>query len=69
MSIGQTFPDIIDLGGGRFRLITEGAFSYVHHNTTIGDLIHDNPREILISGEGVVDAMREDGLIVRQNQR
>jgi hypothetical protein len=63
MSIGQTFPDVIDLGQNRFRLITEDALDWVHQNTTAPG--PDIPREIQIDGTSVVDDMRADGLRVR----
>ncbi len=63
MSIGQTFPDVIDLGGDIYRIITEGGFDWVHHNTTIG---RDIPRTLLIFGDDIVKEMKEDGLRVRR---
>ena len=65
MSIGQTFPDVLYLGDSRYRIITEGGFSWVHHNTKIGT--KDIPRELLITGdsEKLIRDMKADGLIVR----
>jgi len=64
MSIRQTFPDVLHLGGGRFKIITEDGLSWVHHNTTIKT--RNIPRNIQINGDSVVHDMEDEGLIVRQ---
>ena len=63
MSIGQTFPDVLDLGGGLYRIITDGGVSWVTHNTTAGI---DVPRELVIPGDNVIANMQADGVIVRR---
>ena len=62
MSIGQTFPDVLYLGDELFRVITEGGFSWIHHNTKMG---RDIPRLLKIRGDEVPYEMKEDGLVVR----
>ncbi len=68
MSIGQTFPDVLDLGGGLYRIVTDGGFWWVHHNTTIeaNGSWSNIPRELLIPGDTVVADMEADGVIVRR---
>ena len=68
MSIGQTFPDVLDLGGGLYRIITDGGFWWVDNNTSIkAHGSWDNiPRELVIPGDNVVANMQADGVIVRQ---
>ena len=63
MSIGQTFPDVLDLGGGLYRIVTDGGMWWVTNNT---EASHDTPRELVIPGDHVIAAMQADGIIVRR---
>ena len=65
MSINQTFPDVLYLGNNRYRIITDGGFSWVHHNTSVD---RDIPREIVINGDStkLMQNMKDDGVIVRR---
>ena len=63
MSIGQTFPDVLDLGGGLYRIITDGGLWWVTNNTGASN---DTPRELVIPGDHVIPLMQADGIIVRR---
>ena len=68
MSIGQTFPDIVIMPDGSYRLVTYAARSWVYQNTSAKkecDGIEDMPRFIWLVG-GLTEEMRLDGLVVRR---
>ena len=67
MSIGQTFPDIVIMPDGSYRLVTYAARSWVYQNTSAKrecDGIEDMPRYIWLV-DWLTEEMRLDGLVVR----
>lgn len=69
MSVGQTFPDIIVLGSGKYQLVTRDAKSWVHFNTGVSNY-EDIDRIMTIMGKDISREMAHDGLVVmrRRNQ-